>query len=193
MAPVSVLLCACALLSASATLASAQKINDRPIMGILTQPSTGTGLPGDSYVAASYVKFAEAGGMRAVPVFHNGTTEYLTKTFQSINGLFFPGGGANIAEGSQLRKAADLLFSLALKANDAGDYFPVFAHCMGFELVSLIVSEDPHVLRYICSRLSPAVLGPFVLCLFHGVFLTLFWRELLSGKTTPRVCGGTQK
>lgn len=90
-------------------------INNRPIIGILTQPAEDVFLQwGTSYIAASYVKFIESGGGRVVPVLypkkkknifffflfpffltinsHNSTTEQLDEIFDSINGLFFPGG-----------------------------------------------------------------------------------------------------
>ena len=42
--------------------------NDRPIVGIVTQPSEyGWPEQGSSYIAASYVKFVEASGARVVP------------------------------------------------------------------------------------------------------------------------------
>ena len=38
--------------------------NSRPVIGILTQP----GLNDEEYIAASYVKYAEAAGARVVPI-----------------------------------------------------------------------------------------------------------------------------
>jgi len=34
-----------------------------------------------------------------------------------------------------------LFVQIALEKNDAGDYFPVYGVCLGFELISMIVSE----------------------------------------------------
>ena len=44
--------------------------NDRVIIGVLSQPSEPSG-PGESYIAASYVKFLEASGARVVPFVHD--------------------------------------------------------------------------------------------------------------------------
>ena len=44
--------------------------NNRVIIGVLSQPSDPSG-PGESYIAASYVKFLEASGARVVPFVHN--------------------------------------------------------------------------------------------------------------------------
>ena len=59
------LLCiACALLAAVNGEA-----NDRPIIGILTQPSSSSlSQFGDNYIAASYVKYVESAGARVVPI-----------------------------------------------------------------------------------------------------------------------------
>ena len=84
-----------------------------------------------AYIAASYVKFVEMAGARAVPVFHNGTEAYLNDTFYSINGLVMPGGGSNISSGTQLHGAAEFLYNLTLEANQHGDTFPIWGTCMG--------------------------------------------------------------
>ena len=44
--------------------------NNRVIIGVLSQPSDPSG-PGESYIAASYVKFLEASGARVVPFVHD--------------------------------------------------------------------------------------------------------------------------
>ena len=132
--------------------AVSQEVNDRPIIGILTQPvgternTTGEG----AYIAASYVKFVEMSGARAVPVFHFDSKENLTKTFQSVNGLLFPGGGSNISAGSDLHSAGQILLDLALNANDNGDEFPIWGTCMGFQFLSILAAGSEDVLCEEC-------------------------------------------
>ena len=46
--------------------------------------------PGKSYVAASYVKWIESAGGRAVPIRFYASDEELARLFNSINGLIFP-------------------------------------------------------------------------------------------------------
>jgi len=120
--------------------------NQRPIIGILTQP-TGSSMNqfGQSYIAASYVKFMESAGARVVPIFHNSTPEQLDEVFSSINGILFPGGGADL-NNTPIYKAGAYLYNKALKAFDAGDYVPILGHCMGFELLAIITSEDFNIL-----------------------------------------------
>ncbi|EFJ14357.1 hypothetical protein SELMODRAFT_423816 [Selaginella moellendorffii] len=130
----------------------------RPLIGILTQPGDGDDRsyinrlePGDprrsniSYIAASYVKFVEAGGARAVPLLYNEPWETLAKKFSLINGILFAGGSASLQDGPYYR-ASEFLFKRALEANDKGDYFPVFGTCLGLELLAVIVSGNHSIL-----------------------------------------------
>jgi len=41
------------------------------------------------------------------------------------------------------------LFDLAVKANDNGDYFPIEGHCMGFQFLSLIASQNASLLSQV--------------------------------------------
>jgi len=121
-------------------------LNFRPIIGILTQPTDGVLTSyGTSYIAASYVKYAESGGARVVPIFHNSTFEELDSVFNNINGILFPGGGSDL-NGTQLFYAGQRLYRNAIQANWNGDYFPIFGHCQGFELLALITSQDFNIL-----------------------------------------------
>ncbi|XP_029007627.1 zgc:171566 [Betta splendens] len=116
-----------------------QQLNQRPIIGVLAQEN----LPGDqfargsSYIAASYVKYLEAAGARVVPIRINRTEEEYAKIFSSINGLLLPGGDVDI-QTSEFTRAARIFYNLALKANDAGDYFPVWGTCQGFQQLSVL-------------------------------------------------------
>jgi len=124
-----------------------QAINNRPIIGVLTQPSmTSIKHLGVSYIAASYVKYIESAGARVVPIFHNSTEQELTELFKNINGAFFPGGGTNIY-GTKIYKTGKQIIDMAKAAFDNGDYFPVMGHCLGFELISTIVADGDEVLQ----------------------------------------------
>ncbi|XP_013870805.1 gamma-glutamyl hydrolase [Austrofundulus limnaeus] len=122
--------------------ARSQQLNERPIIGVLAQEK----LPGDqfargfSYIAASYVKFLESGGARVVPIRINRTEEEYTKLFYKINGLLLPGGDVDIKT-SQFSRAARIFYNLALRANNAGDYFPVWGTCQGFQQLSVLTAR----------------------------------------------------
>jgi len=131
------------------------------LIGILSQPGDGmtwtvTGrqmkepVPSDykeSYIAASYVKFVESGGARAVPLIYNEPEEVLKKKFASINGILFPGGGNSLDADSPFFLTARKLFNWAIEANDNGDYFPVYGVCLGFELLGILVSQNHNIME----------------------------------------------
>jgi len=114
----------------------------------------GIGSTDRSYIAASYVKFVESAGARAVPLHFDATNDELAALFSQINGILIPGGGANIkeAKGNRFREAAEFLFNLALKANNDGNPFPIHATCLGFQLLSVIVARDDGILCDGCYR-----------------------------------------
>lgn len=66
------------------------QLNERPIIGILTQEITKTlnnSFPGHKqFISASYVKFLEGGGARVVPVWINETEDYYRSIMSKING-----------------------------------------------------------------------------------------------------------
>ena len=76
--------------------------NTRPIIGITTQPvdennkayfrSKGINSSELSYIAASYIKWAEMGGARVVPVFDYASDAELYSILPKLNGIIFPGG-----------------------------------------------------------------------------------------------------
>jgi len=118
--------------------------NDRPIIGILSQTEWKDDLQkhGDSYIAASYVKYIESAGARVVPVLVNQTELYYDMIFNSINGLLIPGGGQNDLMNSGIGRAGKYFYDRAIKAYDAGDYFPIWGTCMGFELLTMLTAGE---------------------------------------------------
>jgi len=67
-------------------------LNYRPVIGILSHPGDGasgrlTNDTSSTYIAASYVKFAEAGGARVIPLIYNEPEEVLFQV--SSNYAFF--------------------------------------------------------------------------------------------------------
>lgn len=120
-----------------------KQLNERPIIGVLTQPvPSGLGKFGQSYIAASYIKYIESAGARAVPVFHNSTMTELQKVFNSINGIFFPGGGSSLYH-TALYNAGKFFFDASVSAFEKdGTIWPVVGHCMGHELIAIIASQN---------------------------------------------------
>jgi gamma-glutamyl hydrolase len=122
---------------------SAEKVNDWPIIGVFTQPSSskeGNCNGNCVYVAASYVKYLEASGARVVPVNYYASNAELDKIFNSVNGFFFPGGS------SSFPKSAQYIFDKVVAANDAGDYMPLWGTCMGFQWLLIAASKNQNIL-----------------------------------------------
>ncbi|EFJ53180.1 hypothetical protein VOLCADRAFT_102798 [Volvox carteri f. nagariensis] len=131
--------------------------NLRPIIGILSQP--GDPAPeGESYIAASYVKWLESAGARVVPIFYDMDAQDIERRFAVINGLLLPGGGATLEPGHRFYDTARYLVELALKANDNGDYFPVHGTCLGMETLSVIISSNYTLLGEFDAEDAPAPL-----------------------------------
>ncbi|OWF36133.1 gamma-glutamyl hydrolase-like [Mizuhopecten yessoensis] len=123
-----------------ATVNEAKPLNLRPIIGVLAQETSGTmSSNGDSFIIASYVKWAEAEGARIVPIRIKEPDEYYEDIFQRINGVLLPGGSIDIMT-SYHAKAAKKLYNMALKANDNGDYFPIWGTCQGLQLLSALTA-----------------------------------------------------
>jgi len=127
--------------------------NSRPIIGIVAYDVDGSETSyGKYYIAASYVKFIESAGGRVVPIMYDATQSELLDIFGKINGVLFPGGASDISVGSPIYNTAKYLYDLAIAANDQGDYFPMQGHCMGFQLLSQVVSQNGSILSQFDSE-----------------------------------------
>ena len=121
-------------------------LNERPIIGILTQP--GAPAPkGMSYIAASYIKWVESAGARAIPIFYDDSETDVRHIFSLINGVLIPGGGATLSPGHMFYDTARLLVDLSIEANDNGDYFPVHGTCLGMETLTVVISQNYTILE----------------------------------------------
>lgn len=124
-------------------LASLLAINNRPIIGIFTQPTTSTqGNCGGNclYIAASYVKYIESSGGRVVPINYYASQDELDILFDSLNGFLFPGGGSSYPESAQY------IYDKIKLANDKGDFMPLWGTCMGFQWLLIAQSKDTSIL-----------------------------------------------
>ncbi|XP_052178878.1 gamma-glutamyl hydrolase 2-like [Diospyros lotus] len=124
-------------------------LNFRPVIGILSHPGDGASgrlnnATSASYIAASYVKFVEAAGARVIPLIYNEPPEILYNKLNLVNGVLFTGGWA---KSGRYFEVAEEIFKKVLKKNDAGDHFPLLAICLGFELLTMIISKDNNILE----------------------------------------------
>lgn len=122
---------------------------NRPVIGILTQPYKQD--PSKQYIVASYVKFVEAAGAIAVPIFYNDTREALQNLFFSLNGLLFTGGGLVLSETTEYFRTAQFLWNLTLQAYAQGNYFPLWGTCQGMELFHILAAQQSNDSRILQS------------------------------------------
>jgi len=87
----------------------------------------------------------ESAGARAVPLLYERWDEStLLNMLNHINGVVFPGGGAEI-NGNYLDSIMTI-FNYAKNANDNGDYFPLWGTCLGFEELLIAGANGTNVL-----------------------------------------------
>lgn len=110
-----------------------------PVIGVMTQP-----IPGDTstYIAASYIKWIEAGGARSIPIPYDAPAEMVEDLFSQVNGVLFTGGGSDLSQ-----SAVDV-WRLANQANQNDeDFFPIWATCLGFEWLLELASGNTSILE----------------------------------------------
>jgi len=122
------------------TLARATSPNLRPIVGIVSLANSDSPDETKSSISAAYVKWLEQAGARVAVVPFNAPHDVLDQLFDGINGLLFTGGGLSLDADSLYFKQALYLFNKAKEANDAGDFFPIWGTCQGFQLLNLLAA-----------------------------------------------------
>ena len=143
---------AAVLALAASCRAQSSVLQGRPIIGIVSQPLSGGGAAaggadttttaGRKYIAASYIKFVESAGARAVPIHYDADAAAVRALVGSVNGVLFPGGSASLLNSSQYYQTGKVIYDAALAANKAGSYFPIWGTCLGFEEVARLLSGD---------------------------------------------------
>ncbi|XP_021769784.1 gamma-glutamyl hydrolase 2-like isoform X1 [Chenopodium quinoa] len=132
----------------------------RPVIGIVSHPGDGASgrlMNGTnvSYIAASYVKFVESAGARVIPLVYTDPLDVIMNKLELVNGVLFTGGWAKKGLYFDVVQA---IFKKVLEKNDAGQYFPCYAICLGFELLTMIVSKDNNILEHYGASLQPSTL-----------------------------------
>ncbi|XP_055535695.1 gamma-glutamyl hydrolase-like isoform X2 [Wyeomyia smithii] len=131
------------------------RLNEEPVIGILAQEmsySLAAKYEEDfeSYIAASYVKFIEGAGARAVPIWINKPRSYYEGILPLLNGVLLPGGSTWFNQSNGYADAGRHIYDIATQLNYDGSYFPIWGTCLGFELLTyLAVNGTEH--RAHCS------------------------------------------
>lgn len=120
----------------AATITAASAASVSPVIGILSQPGWNSQ---NHFIAASYVKWLEAGGARSIPIPYDAPPALLDDLFGQINGLLLPGGRSDMPPG------VPYLLDQIVDSNNRGHYFPVWGTCLGFEFLLRYVGGDAAV------------------------------------------------
>ncbi|EKX43921.1 hypothetical protein GUITHDRAFT_72685 [Guillardia theta CCMP2712] len=123
--------------------------NERPIVGILSQPCTGFRGCNESgsYIASSYVKFVEMAGARVIPIIFNAPHDEIMFRMRYVHMLLFPGGAVPLQPGTLFFETSKSLFEHVIDLNKRGFWFPLHGTCLGFELLHILVARSGGVLQ----------------------------------------------
>lgn len=161
-------------------------LNFRPVIGIVSHPGDGASgrlMNGTnvSYIAASYVKFVESAGARVIPLVYTEPLDILFNKLELVNGVLFTGGWAK--EGLYF-KVVQEIFKKVLEKNDAGEFFPCYAICLGFELLTMIISKDHSILESFSASYQASTLHFVDSTNVEGTVFQRFPPELLRKLST---------
>ncbi|RHY33147.1 hypothetical protein DYB32_001814 [Aphanomyces invadans] len=118
-------------------LRAVPKQTRNPIIGVHSHQDSEFG---DEFIAASYIKWIESAGGRAVRIPWNAPEDELTRLLSSVNGVLFPGGDPDPSP------AAAFVYARALELNRNGTHFPLWGTCLGFEWMLQLQTANLHIL-----------------------------------------------
>jgi gamma-glutamyl hydrolase len=139
-----------------------------PVIGVFSQPVKARGIDGAAnataqsaplhYIAASYIKWLEAGGARAVAIPYDASDDVLDELFGQIHMVFLPGGDA------VLSPAISYMLNKVHESNHGGNAFPVWGTCLGMELLLIHFGQggEPLVENYDAENMSLPLLNVVV-------------------------------
>lgn len=90
------------------------------------------------------MKFVESAGARVIPLIYNEPSDVLFQKLNLVNGVLFTGGWA---KRGRYYDIVEKIFKRIIEKNDAGDHFPLYAICLGFELLTMIISKNKKILE----------------------------------------------
>ncbi|XP_059301211.1 gamma-glutamyl hydrolase 2-like [Lycium ferocissimum] len=161
-------------------------LNYLPVIGIVSHPGDGASgrlnnASDVSYIAASYVKLAEMAGARVIPLVYTEPPEVLNQKLNLVSGVIFTGG--RVKDGLYFEVVKGI-FKKVLEKNDAGEHFPLLAICLGFELLTMIISKDNNILEEFSASHQASTLQFVENIKFEGTVFGRFSPELLKKMTT---------
>lgn len=136
-------------LSSLSTFVKAEPfVSSSPVIGIFSHPLGG----GYEQLPASYVKYIEAAGGRVVPVSFSASDQEIERLASSVNGFLLIGGG-DMPPPRPVRKMLDISRQMHLSGKP-GASLPVWATCLGFEMIMEYLAEGALDTDYQAFNLS---------------------------------------
>ena len=116
----------------------------KPIIGIYGNPE-----PEEDFVIntqttiyGSYVRWLESFGAEALAIHQWYTHEQIDDILSKINGVLFMGGGREFNVTALWEQNALYIMKSSIKQG-----FPIWGTCMGFQLISVLLSDDETILK----------------------------------------------
>ena len=146
------------MLHGATAAASPFDLNPNPVIGILSQPLPDS-LKDDprfegktSYIMQAYIEFVKAAGARVVPIVLEDEHSVVDEKLSKLNGILFPGGAGDYLD------LGDYVYQSLIKENDAGNFYPIWGTCLGFENLAIFASDSGNPLSELESTEHSLVL-----------------------------------
>jgi gamma-glutamyl hydrolase len=153
------LACSVVSLGAAVRAQPSAATNLRPVIGVFSQdtdtvtasstiaPEVKAELSAFRYlIPASYAKWIGQAGGRVLPILLDQPAAYYDEVFAQTNGILFPGGNQGIDPSDIYTEEGETVWNLARRANDRGDYYPLWGTCLGFEELAVLETGNGDVI-----------------------------------------------
>ena len=124
------------------------------MIGIITAPNIKSELHcGESYLYMSYIRWIEMSGETAILIPYNISEEKLLEILKRVNGVIWVGGAIENKKHHTEKQNDDLINTLfityeyVMAENDKGNYYPLWATCLGFYILLMFVKEESETIH----------------------------------------------
>jgi gamma-glutamyl hydrolase len=123
-------------------------LSKKPIVGILTHPiPDNPNSIEEGFISLNYAKWIEAAGGEIVPIHSWLNENELDEILNKVNGVLFQGGSASLDFNAPYYKISEKIFNKVIEMkNIYNKDLPLWATCLGFEALNIIVSKDQNIL-----------------------------------------------
>ena len=98
------------------------------------------------------MKWLEASGARVIPLVPSDSWADTEDKVSRLNGVLFPGGDGDYLE------IGDHIYKSLVQENDAGNFYPLWGTCLGFENLATFASDAENPLSSLVSEATSLTL-----------------------------------